>query len=91
MKLYKFISEERVERYDKRYVYLNGVQISNPSLETLAQANIKPLEEDELPVFNEETQFLQPYYADRGDVIIRKWKVCDIQFEEVTSDEFTET
>lgn len=89
MKLYKFISEDRIERYDKKYVYLDGVQISNPSLDTLLKANIKPLEEGVKPDYNEEIQLVQPYYVNKDNTIKREWKVCDIQFEEVTDDEFT--
>ena len=81
MKLYRFINEERIERYNKKYVYLDGVQISNPSLETLARANIKPLGEGETPAYNEETQFIQPYYVNKDNVILREWKVCNIQEE----------
>lgn len=91
MKLYKFISEDRIERYDKKYVYLNGVQISNPSIDILAQADIKPLEEGVKPAYNEETQFVQPYYINNTNVITREWKVCDIKFEEVIGSELENT
>lgn len=87
MKLYKFISEDRVERYEKKYVYLNGVQISNPSIDVLAQADIKPLEEAVIPQHNEETQFVQPYYINNTNVITKEWKVCDIQLEGVSNNE----
>ena len=81
MKLYRFISEDRIERYDKGYVYLDGVQISNPSLDTLLKAGVKPLEECEMPAYSEGTQFIQPYYVNKDNTIVKEWKVCDIQFE----------
>ena len=83
--MYKFINEHHIEEYKKPYVYVDGLQISHPSAETLLMAGIKPLVVEEEPEYNIETQYAIPYYVDGETEITQKWKVCDI--EEVIDDE----
>ena len=85
MKFYKFINEHYIEEYKKPYVYVDGLQISHPSAETLLMAGIKPLVVEEEPEYNIETQYTFPYYVDGETEITQKWRVCDI--EEVIDDE----
>ena len=88
MKYYKLINKYSVEEYTKPYVYVEGVQISNPSKEILAMANIKPLTVDDEPVYDAEKQWLIPYYEDGEQCITQRWKVEDIPpIEEVVTDE----
>lgn len=84
--MYRFISKYQVEKYDKPYVYVDGVQISYPSAEVLLMEGIKPLIVDDVPEYDEEKQYIAPYYEDGEAVITRKWEVQDIP-EEVIDDE----
>ena len=90
-KFYKFLNEHCIEEYTKPYVYVGDVQISYPSKEVLLMAGIKPLVEEPMPEYNEETQYAEPYYVDGETEITQKWKVCDIPVEEVIEDEPTDT
>ncbi len=87
--MYKFISKYQIEKYDKPYVYVEGLQISHPSAEVLLMAGIKPLVVDDVPEHDENKQYLAPYYEDGEEVITRKWEVQDIP-EEVIEYESTD-
>lgn len=86
-KCYKFINEYQIEEYTKPYVRVNGFQISYPSKEVLLMAGIKPLIIEDIPEYNEEAQYVEPYYEDGETEIIKKWNVYDIPTEEVIDDE----
>ena len=83
MMRYKFIDNANIERYDKKYVVLNGKQISYPSDEIFLQAGIKPLIIDGLPEFDRNTCRCVPYYEDSENHIIKKWVVEEIPEEEL--------
>ena len=86
--MYKFIDEHSIEKWDEKYVILDGKQISYPSDDVLLQAGIKPLIEDEIPVYDEATQYIVEYYDDTDTAIIKHWRVEDIPpIEEVDMDE----
>ena len=86
--MYKFIDEHSIEKWDEKYVILDGKQISYPSDDVLLQAGIKPLIEDEIPVYDEATQYIVEYYEDTDTAIIKHWRVEDIPpIEEVDMDE----
>lgn len=88
MKHYKFISEYYIEEYTNPYVYVGGIQVSYPSPEVLLMAGIKPLVVEEMPEYNEETQYVMQYYVDRETEITQKWNVYDIPTDyEVMDDE----
>ena len=87
MKYYKFINEHHIEAYEKPYVYVDGLQISYPSAEVLLMAGIKHLVESPVPEYDEETQYIEPYYEDGETEITKKWNVYDIPTEEVMEDE----
>ena len=87
--MYRYIDEYTIEKWDEKYVILDGKQISYPSDDVLLQAGIKPLVEDEMPVYDEATQFIVEYYEDTDTAIIKHWRVEDIPpMEEVDIDEF---
>ena len=87
--MYKYIDEYTIEKWDEKYVILDGKQISYPSDDVLLQAGIKPLIEDEMPVYDEDTQYIVEYYEDTDTAIIKHWRVEDIPpMEEVDIDEF---
>lgn len=86
--MYKYIDEHTIEKWDEKYVILDGKQISYPSDDVLLRAGIKPLIEDEMPVYDEETQYIVEYYEDTDTAIIKHWRVEDIPpIEEVDMDE----
>lgn len=88
--MYKYIDERSIEKWDEKYVILDGKQISYPSDDVLLQAGIKPLIEDEMPVYDEATQYIVEYYEDTDTAIIKHWRVEDIPpIEEVAIDELT--
>ena len=105
MKYYRYISETQIEPYEKGYVIVEleevkevdgeqrvikrKVQISYPSAETLLKVGIKPLVVEEMPLYNEETQYVDYYYVDGEVEITQKWNVYDIP-EEVIDDEITD-
>lgn len=76
--MYKFINKYSVEKYEKDYVYVDGLQISNPSREVLLMANIKPLREEEVPVCGD-TQYVTPYYEETESEIVQKWEIHDMR------------
>ena len=86
-KFYKFINEHQIERYDKPYVNVAGLQISHPSAEVLLMAGIKPLVVEPTPAYDEAVQYAESYYVDGETEILQKWNVQDIPTEEVTYDE----
>ena len=86
--LYCFIDENTIQKWDEKYVIVNGKQISYPSEDILKEAGIKPLIEDKIPNFDEITQWVIEYYEDAEDVIIKHWRVENIpSMEEVVEDE----
>lgn len=83
MKYYKFINENRIEEYTKKYVIVDGKQISHPSAETLLKVGIKPLAIEEMPELTE-TQYAEPYYIDGETEIVQKWNVYEVIDDETT-------
>ena len=84
--MYKFINKYRIEKYDKKYVYVDGLQISYPSAEVLLMAGIKPLVVEPTPEYDEATQYLNAYYEDGETEITQRFEVLDIP-QEVIEDE----
>ena len=89
MKYYQFINEHSIKEYTKKYVIVDDKQISHPSAETLLKAGIKPLVVEDMPTYNEETQYAEHYYVDGDTEITQKWNVYDIP-EEVIDDEIAD-
>lgn len=86
--LYRFIDENTIQEWNEKYVIVDGKQISYPSNDMLKKAGIKPLMEDEIPIFDEMAQWVMEYYENTDDAIIKHWKVEDIpSMEEVVEDE----
>ena len=79
MKCYRFINETHIEPYDKKYVIVNGKQISHPSAETLLEADIKPCRELPEPLYDENTQTTEYYYEDGETEIVKRWRVIDVE------------
>lgn len=86
MKYYRFISESKIEPYDKGYAVVDDVQISHPSADVLLRIGVKPLVEGPIPEYNEETQCVEHYYVENKTEIVKQYRVCDYP-EEVIDDE----
>ena len=72
--MYKFINKYKVEKADKaKILEYNNKQVINPKDENFIEAGYKPLEIEEEPAFNIETEYLQPYYIEQEDKIIQKY------------------
>ena len=78
MKFYQFINEHNIKKYTKKYVIVDGKQISHPSEDTLLKAGIKPLVEGPMPEYDEYTQYLEPYYVDGDTEITKKWRIIEV-------------
>jgi hypothetical protein len=89
MRFYQFIDKHNIEEYTKKYVIVDDKQISHPSEETLLKAGIKPLVVEEIPLYDEETQYADHYYVDGDTEITQKWRIVDIP-EEVIDDEIAD-
>ena len=83
MELYKFINENKIEKYSKGFVVLNHMIYTNPKEEHIRAAGYKDLVVEEQPEYDAEKQYLTHKYID-GDVITKTWSVEDIVFEEET-------
>ena len=81
--LVKFINENSVEyANNKQILKYNDKQIINPKDENFIEAGYKPLEIEEEPTYNIEIQYLQPYYVEQENKIIKKWEIKEIKEEE---------
>lgn len=90
MRFYQFIDEHNIKEYTKKYVIVDGKQISHPSAETLLKAGIKPLVVEDMPTYNEETQYAEAYYVDGDAEITKKWNVYDMPEEVINDDEIAD-
>lgn len=78
--MYKFINKYKIEKADySKILKYNNKQVINPKDENFIEAGYKPLEIEEEPAFNIETQYLQPYYLEQEDKIIQKWEIKEIE------------
>lgn len=69
--------------FKKQILEYNNKQVINPKYENFIEADYKPLEIEEEPTFNIETEYLQPYYLEEDDKIIQKYEVKEIEESEV--------
>ena len=74
--MYKFINENKIEKFKKRFVVIDNRIYANPTEETLKRAGYKELIEAEIPEYNPETQYLITRYTD-GDVITAEYEVVE--------------
>ena len=82
--MYKFINKYKIEKANNNQILkYNDKQVINPKDENFIEAGYKPLEIEEEPNYNIETEYLQPYYIEQEDKIIQKWEVKKIEESEV--------
>ena len=90
MMVYEFINEYRIEKYDKKYVYVDGIQVSYPSPEVLLMGKKKPLVVEPQPEYDEATQYVQHYYEDGETHITQQWLILDIPQEVIEDESITD-
>ena len=78
MKYYRFISESKIEPYDKGYAVVENVQISNPSAEVLLRIGVKPLIEDPMPEYDENKEAIEFYFVEHDTEIVKKWRIVGV-------------
>lgn len=82
--LVKYINEYNIKYANyKKILEYDNKQVINPHDENFIEAGYKPLEIEEEPTFNIETEYLQPYYLEEDDKIIQKYEVKEIEESEV--------
>lgn len=78
--LVKYINEYNVKYANyKKILKYDNKQVINPRNKDFEKAGYKPLEIEEEPAFNIETQYLQPYYLEQEEKIIQKWEIKEIE------------
>lgn len=78
--LYKFINENKIQKYKGGFVVINNRIYTNPKEEILKEAGYKPLSEGDKPEWDPQTQYLSETYRDDGDVITSIYTVMDFEF-----------
>ena len=78
MELYKFINENKVEKYKSGFVVLDNRIYTNPTEDTLKRAGYKPLVSAEAPEYDESMQYIVKTYAENEDCITEAYEVRDI-------------
>ena len=68
--MYKFINENKIEKFKGGFIVYDGKIYTNPTEETLRLAGYKELVESEKPEYNPETQYLEVSYRDGTDITI---------------------
>ena len=74
--MYKYINKYTVERA-KPYVIVGDEVITNPPVEMLTERGYKPMRYTEIPLYNEETEYLVPIYTDMGDYILYGYEIIE--------------
>lgn len=78
--LVKYINEYNIKHADnKQILKYKDKQIINPKDENFIEAGYKPLEIEEEPNYDIETEYLQPYYIEQEEKIIQKWEIKNIE------------
>lgn len=78
--LVKFIDKNNIKyANNKQILKYKDKQIINPKDENFIEAGYKPLEIEEVPTYNIETQYLQPYYIEQEDKITQKWEIKGLE------------
>lgn len=81
MELYKFISENKIQKYKGGFVVLNNRIYTNPTEETVRKAGYKELADAPCPEYDEATQYIEISYVDNDDFITKVHTVKEMQEE----------
>lgn len=81
--LVKYIDRDRIKEADKYEVlFYDNIQVINPREEDFIKAGYKELVQEEEPIYDEETQYIFPYYEEKENRIEKKWDVFGIPEED---------
>ena len=81
--LVKYVSKYKIKRANRYEILIDGdKQIINPKDEDFIKVGYKQLIETQQPTYDEETQYLIPYYEVENDEIYQRWEIHDIEIEE---------
>ena len=76
--MYKFINENKIEKFKGGFIVYEGKIYTNPTEETLRLAGYKELDEGEMPEYDPATQYVEITYED-GEKIKVIYTVKDIE------------
>ena len=80
----KYIDRNKVKKADKYEILTYGdIQVINPTEEDFIKAGYKELIQEEEPIYDEETQYIFPYYVEKKDRIEMNWDVFEIPEEDI--------
>ena len=80
----KYIDRNKVKKADKYEILTYGdIQVINPTDEDFIRAGYKELIQEEEPIYDEETQYIFPYYVEKKDRIEMNWDVFEIPEEDI--------
>ena len=80
----KYIDRNKVKKADKYEILTYGdIQVINPTEEDFIKAGYKELIQEEEPIYDEETQYIFPYYVEKEDRIEINWDVFEIPEEDI--------
>lgn len=85
MELYKFISKNEVKKYRGGFVVKDNRIYTNPTESTLMSVGYKKLIKDEMPEYDESSQYVISLYTDNTDSISESYEVKDYEFDESLS------
>lgn len=83
MELYKFINENKIQKYKGGFVVVDNRIYTNPTEETVKKAGYKELANVAPPEFNYDNEYLVLTYID-GDIITPVYEVRQFEIEEET-------
>ena len=75
MELYKFISEDKIKKFNGGFVVLDRYIYTNPKEETIKKAGYKPLANVEIPEFDVQTQYIGVTYKEEDECIVPVYEV----------------
>lgn len=79
MELYKFISNNEVKKYRGGFVVKDNRIYTNPTESTLMSVGYKKLVKDEMPEYDESSQYIITVYTDNTDSISESYEVKEYE------------
>lgn len=80
MMLFKYVDANKIIKADKyKILFYGNKQVINPTEDDFIQAGYKPLEVDDKPIIDEETELISTYFEDKLSHIEQHWKIEKIE------------
>lgn len=74
MELYKFISKNKVKKYNGGFVVIDKYIYTNPKEDAVKKAGYKPLVEVTVPEFDIQTEYIAVTFVEEDDYIVPVYK-----------------